>query len=152
MPAEVLLDAIGQVTGVGEKFIGWPEGYRAIQVWDSSLASYFFRIFGRPKRFTVCECERSNEPSITPALHLINSTEISSKLRSRSGHAYALATSSLSPVEVIEEIYLGSLARYPRPSEREAMLSAFADGRDRRQAVEDVLWAVINSKSFIYNH
>src|SRR5262249_28610592 len=68
LPAEVLLDAICQATGVPEKFNGWPEGYRAIQIWDNRMPSYFFRIFGRPVRASVCECERSNEPSISQAL------------------------------------------------------------------------------------
>ena len=79
----MLLDAVCQVTGVPEKFNGWPEGYRAIQVWDNRMPSYFFRIFGRPVRCSVCECERSNEPSITQALHLMNSAEITDKMRAR---------------------------------------------------------------------
>ncbi|HND53821.1 MAG TPA: DUF1549 domain-containing protein, partial [Pirellulaceae bacterium] len=76
LPAEVLLDAVCQTTGVPEKFNGWPLGVRSIEVWDNRMPSYFFRIFGRPARATVCECERSNEPSISQALHLLNSPEI----------------------------------------------------------------------------
>ena len=80
LPAEVLLDALCQATGVGEKFNGWPQGHRAIQVWDNRMPSYFFRIFGRPVRYSVCECERSSEPSITQALHLMNSPEVGGKI------------------------------------------------------------------------
>ncbi|MCC6511097.1 MAG: DUF1549 domain-containing protein, partial [Pirellulaceae bacterium] len=80
LPAEVLLDAISQSTGVPEEFNGWPVGYRAIQVWDNHMPSYFFRIFGRPVRATVCECERSDEPSIAQALHLLNSPELFAKI------------------------------------------------------------------------
>ena len=76
-----------QTTGVQEKFNGTPEGTRAIQLWDNRMPSYFFRIFGRPVRASVCECERSNEPSISQALHLMNSEEIMSKIRARSGAA-----------------------------------------------------------------
>jgi hypothetical protein len=85
VPAEVLLDSISQTTGVPEKFNGWPEGIRSIQVWDNRMPSYFFRIFGRPVRATVCECERSNEPSISQALHLLNSPEVNQKIAHRHG-------------------------------------------------------------------
>ncbi len=158
LPAEVLLDAIAQVTGIGEKFDGWPAGFRSIQVWDSRMPSYFFRIFGRPLRVSVCECERSNEPSISQALHLLNSPELLEKLQARDGNCYRLATSERSPAQIIDEVFLTALARFPSDSERAAMLVAFDSfedqtaGRDRRQATEDVVWAVINSKGFIYNH
>src|SRR5262249_16655273 len=110
IPAEVLLDAISQATGVPEKFNGWPEGYRAIQLWDNRMPSYFFRIFGRPVRATVCECERSSEPSIAQALHLMNSPEILSKIRAPGGTARRLAESSRSAGQIIEELYLATLS------------------------------------------
>ena len=152
MPAEVLLDAICQTTGVPEKFNGWPLGVRSIEVWDNRMPSYFFRIFGRPVRATVCECERSNEPSISQALHLLNSPEVNEKIGDRHGVARRLAESPLSSEEITDEIYLGTLSRFPTPEERTLMKSAFeAAGADRRQAVEDVLWAVLNTKEFLYN-
>jgi hypothetical protein len=153
LPAEVLLDAICQVTGVPEKFNGWPEGYRAIQVWDNRMPSYFFRIFGRPVRASVCECERSQEPSIAQALHLMNSPEIADKIRARTGTARRLTDSIKAPRDVVDELYLATLARYPSDRERAVMLDVFAQsGDDRRAAVEDVLWALVNSKEFLYNH
>jgi hypothetical protein len=153
IPAEVLLDAICQATGVPEKFSGWPEGYRAIQVWDNRMPSYFFRIFGRPVRASVCECERSNEPSIAQALHLMNSEEIMSKIKDRNGAARKLAKSGKEPAAIIDEFYLGTLSRYPTDAERAVMLRVFAEaGEDRRAAVEDVLWALLNTRSFVYNH
>jgi hypothetical protein len=153
LPAEVLLDAICQVTGVPEKFNGWPEGYRAIQVWDNRMPSYFFRIFGRPVRASVCECERSEEPSIAQALHLMNSPEIADKIRARTGTARRLADAGKPPREVVDELYLATLARYPSDRERAIMLDVFTQsGEDRRAAVEDVLWALVNSKEFLYNH
>src|SRR5439155_18644201 len=130
-----------QVTGVPERFNGWPEGYRALQIWDKRLPSYFFRIFGRPMRASVCECERSNEPSITQALHLMNSAEIADKIRARSGTARRLADSTKPSAEVIDELYLMTLARFPSERERTVMQEAFtAPGADRRAATEDVLW------------
>jgi hypothetical protein len=153
LPAEVLLDAISQATGVPEKFNGWPAGYRAIQVWDNRMPSYFFRIFGRPVRASVCECERSNEPSIAQALHLMNSEEITSKIHDRQGTARKLARSKLMPREIIDELYLGTLSRYPSETERARMLQVFTDaGTDRQATVEDVLWALLNSRGFVYNH
>ena len=83
MPAEVLLDAISQVTGSPEKFNGWPEGVRAIQVWDNRMPSYFLKIFGRPVRASVCECERSNEPSMAQALHIANGDTLNQKLEAK---------------------------------------------------------------------
>jgi hypothetical protein len=153
MPAEVLLDAISQTTGVPEKFNGVPEGYRAIQLWDNRIPSYFFQIFGRPLRASVCECERSNEPSITQALHLMNSQEIAEKIRAKTGTARKLADSKKSPAEVIEELYLTCLARFPGEQEKAIMLKVFAEaGTDRRAATEDVLWALLNTKEFLFNH
>lgn len=153
LPAEVLLDALSQTTGVPEKFNGWPEGVRSIQVWDNRMPSYFFRIFGRPARVSVCECERSHEPSISQALHLLNSPEVNDKLSSRGGVARRLASSPKSDTEIVEEIYLGTLSRFPTERERSVVLSAFsAEETPRHQAIEDVLWAVLNTKEFLYNH
>lgn len=151
LPAEVLLDAISQSTGVPEKFNGWPEGYRAVQVWDNRMPSYFFRIFGRPVRATVCECERSGQPSISQALHLLNSPEIAAKIGHRRGRARKLAASTMSPADIIEELYLTTLSRLPTEDERALMSQAFESG-DRRAAAEDILWALMNSKEFVFNH
>jgi len=153
LPAEVLLDAVCQATGVPEKFNGWPTGVRAIQVWDNRMPSYFFRIFGRPVRASVCECERSSEPSISQALHLMNAPEIQDKLAHRRGTARAWADSSRPLAELADEIYLATLARFPSAAERELFLETVEDTREgRRQAVEDLLWAVLNTKDFLYNH
>lgn len=153
MPAEVLLDAICQTTGVPEKFAGWPLGYRAVQVWDNRMPSYFFRIFGRPVRATVCECERSNEPSIAQALHLINSPEMNDKLRAPSGLARRLADQKLSPDALLDEIFLATLSRFPAADERVNFRSLLVEpGADQGAAVEDILWTLLNSKEFLYIH
>jgi hypothetical protein len=117
------------------------------------MPSYFFRIFGRPVRASVCECERSNEPSIAQALHLMNSEEIMSKIHDRQGTARKLANSKLTPREIVDELYLGTLSRHPNDAERKLMLRVFEDaGADRQAAAEDVLWALLNTRSFVYNH
>jgi hypothetical protein len=153
MPAEVLLDAICQVSGRPEQFNGWPEGYRAIQIWDNRLPSYFFQIFGRPQRVSVCECERGNEPSIAQALHLMNSPESVRKIRHRDGRAAGLSRTSLAADKLIEELYLAALSRYPSPEEVILLLEAFNSPESvRRQAVEDVMWVLLNTREFVYNH
>jgi hypothetical protein len=153
LPAEALLDAICQATGIPEKFNGWPDGYRAIQIWDNRMPSYFFTIFGRPVRATVCECERSGEPSISQALHLLNSPEITAKIQHRDGTARRLTNSELTADEIIDELYLTTLSRFPNDEERSLMREAFSNSETARvEAVEDVLWALLNTKEFIFNH
>ncbi|MDA1049405.1 MAG: DUF1549 domain-containing protein [Planctomycetota bacterium] len=153
LPAEVLLDAISQCTEIPEKFNGWPDGYRAIQVWDNRMPSYFFRIFGRPVRASVCECERSGEPSIAQSLHLLNSPEIMVKVQDRHGKARKLASSDLTADAIIDELYLSMLSRLPSSEERSLMRQPFGDpDSDRRAAVEDIQWALLNSKDFMFNH
>jgi len=153
MSAEVLLDAISQATGISESFNGWPEGYRAIQVWDNRMPNYFFRIFGKPQRVSVCECERGTEPSIAQALHLMNAPETMSKLRSRFGAVRRLVESNLSESEIVDELYLSTLSRFPTTDERELMVGVFDDPASSRQtAVEDILWTLINTREFVFNH
>jgi hypothetical protein len=152
LPAEVLLDAVCQVTGVPEKFNGTPEGVRAIQLWDNRMPSYFLALFGRPARTSVCECERSTEPSIAQALHLQNSPEIEAKVRSRRGVARKLADGELSPTAIVEELYLSTHSRFPTKAEQAVLLKLF-DGKEaltRREATEDALWTLLNTKGFLY--
>ena len=150
LAAEVLLDAICQATGSPEKFNGWPLGYRAIQVWDSQMPSYFFRVFGRPTRTSVCQCERSNDPSIAQVLHLMNSPEILGKIQSAGGRARRLAGSQKPVGGIIEDLYLATLSRFPKPEEVAAISESLpGQASDRRAAVEDLLWALVNSHEFL---
>ncbi len=152
LPAEVLLDAINQAAGTTEKLIGWPKGYRAIQVWDNRMPSYFFRIFGRPLRASVCQCERGDEPSIAQALHLMNSPEVAEKVQSRTGRAREIAESGLPQDQMVETLYLATLSRFPTNAEQDVFSEAFQNAAsDPRPAVEDVLWTLLNTKEFMYN-
>lgn len=152
IPAEVLLDAISQTTAVPEEFNGWPRGYRAIQIWDNKLPSHFMEVFGRPTRQTVCACERGTEPSIAQALHLMNSSDTTDKVQSRHGRAYQLSNSPLTSDEIIEELYLTTLSRLPTTEERDLMSTPFLEATSRREAIEDVLWTLLNTKEFVFNH
>jgi len=152
LAAEVLLDAISQATGIPEEFNGWPRGYRAIQVWDNKLPSDFLEVFGRPRRQTVCDCERGSEPSMAQAMHLMNAPGTMDKIQHRAGRAAALAATKLTPDEIVDELYLATLARFSTDAERKLMLKTFADSSDRREAVEDILWMLLNTKEFVFNH
>ncbi|MBL8810535.1 MAG: DUF1553 domain-containing protein [Planctomycetaceae bacterium] len=152
IPAEVLLDAVSQVTGVPESFNGWPEGYRAIQVWDNKLPSQFLEVFGRPMRQSVCACERGTEPSIAQALHLMNSAGTMDKIQSERGTVARLAKSDLSPEQLIDEVYLSALSRFPSAAERTLMLQTFAESGNRRECLEDVVWTLLNTREFVFNH
>lgn len=152
LPAEVLLDAISQATEVPEEFPGWPRGYRAIQLWDNRLPSSFMETFGRPARQTVCSCERGVEPSIAQALHLLNAPNLAEKISSRDGRTSRLAASSLSMEKVVEELCLATLSRYPSDAERSHLLTAIAEAPSRQEAVEDILWTLLNTKEFLFNH
>ena len=126
---------------------------RAIQLWDNRIPSDFLALFGRPARISVCECERSGSPSIAQALHLMNAPELAAKVHSRKGTARRLADSKMTPDEIIDELYLGTVSRRPTKTEKDALLELFADkGSTRREATEDALWALLNLKEFVTNH
>jgi len=153
LPAEVLLDAICQATGIGEKFGGVPYGSRAIQLWDSDVAHYFLKLFGRPVRKTACECERNAEASIAQVLHLLNSPEIQAKLSHESGALAKLERTIPENSALVEELYLTCYSRFPTDKEREvAERHMRVSNASRRAAVEDLQWSMINSLEFIFNH
>ena len=153
LPAEVLLDAVCDVTGEPEVFTGMPPGTRAVQLWDNRLPSVFLETFGRPQRKTVCSCERLGDSTLSQVLHLLNSPAIHDKLTSPTGRATRLAASDLPPERIVRELYLAALSRPPRADELEAALAAFASPEATRQtATEDVLWSVMNSAEFVLNH
>jgi hypothetical protein len=157
LSAEVLLDAISTATGSPPEFPGLPKGVRAVQMWDSEWSlqwqSYFLNAFGRPPRTSPCECERSQEPTIAQVLHLMNAPEIQAQLAGRDGRAHRLAATPRTDAQVIEELFLAAYARRPTPKEQEAALALFAkSGDDRSRAAEDLLWALINTTEFVFNH
>ena len=152
MEAEVLLDAISQVTGRPEKFEGVPAGSRAIELWDSSVPNYFLKVFGRPVRATACECERVSEPTISQVLHVINSPAIQKKLSHQDGRIRTIAAEIADNKDAIEEIYLTCFARYPTAEEFAAAIGYLEQAEDRQLGLEDVAWSVLNSLEFLFNH
>jgi hypothetical protein len=153
MDAEVLLDAVCQTTGVDEKFAGVPAGTRAVQLWDSRVTHYFLKLFGRPIRTTACSCERNVEPNVGQVLHLLNSPELQAKLEHRGGRLAHMADDVRDPNRLADELYLTFLARFPTAEER-STASAYLQrpGTDRRQAVQDLAWSLMNTLEFTFNH
>ena len=153
LPAEVLLDAINALCGVTEDFEGLPAGTRATQLLDDGFDTpgRFLATFGRPRRATVCECERALEPSLPQSLHLLNSVEIEHKVSSPDGRAARWASEPRPDLERVEELYLLAFSRHPTTDERAACLNHLASRREQnrlRQGFEDLIWAVVNTKEF----
>ena len=151
--AEVLLDAIDQLTGVKTRFGGLPQEVRAVQLPDSGVNNYFLTVFGRPQGDSACECERSSEANLAQSLHLLNSSEINSKITSGNSLARRLAADKRPDAEKVKELYLRAYARYPSQEELEVALQYIEKHKNQKHvAYEDILWTLINTKEFLFNH
>jgi Protein of unknown function (DUF1553)/Protein of unknown function (DUF1549) len=157
LSAEVLLDAINNVTGSPDPFAGVPKGSKAVQLPDEGFASYFLDVFGRPKRESVCECERSSEANLSQTLHLLNSGEIQAKLAYRAGNVarWADGADTRTDREKIVELYRLCYSRRPTDEESD-VCSTHIERRKAenkpRQGYEDLVWTLINTKEFLFNH
>lgn len=160
LPAEALLDAVSQVTGVATEFPGYPAGMRAMQLPDARVNSYFLTIFGKPPRFATCECERTAEPSVTQALHAINGDTINQKLRATGGLVDSFLKLGATDETIITHLYLSAFSRQPDKEEINRLLALMNENKEsgktsteaRRLAIEDLAWAVLTSKEFMFNH
>ena len=152
--AEVLLDAIDQVTGTSTSFGAIPAGTRAIQLPDNGFNSYFLTVFGRPESSSACECERSSEANLAQSLHLLNSGEIQGKLTSGAGRAATFATDANKPAEAkIRELYLLAFSREPSTDETAIAVAHIEKNKaEPKRAFEDIVWALLNTKEFLFNH
>ena len=150
--AEVMLDGICQVTGTQENFGGLPKGIRTIQLPDESVGSYFLDVFGRPQRETACECERPREANLAQTLHLLNSTDVQNKVGNGTGRLAGLLKEKKDDSALIEELYLWTFGRTPRAEETKTVLEYVSQQKDRKAAFEDLLWALMNTKEFLFNH
>lgn len=153
--AEVMVDAVSHATGSPTTFAGLPRDRhapkRALELPDESFASYFLDVFGRPQRITACECERVSEANLAQVLHLLNSDEVQGKLSRPDGRAERLSRYLISDDERIDELFLQVMSRRPTEKEREtahAQLEKHAG--NHKQAYENLIWALINTKEFLF--
>jgi hypothetical protein len=164
--AEVLLDAYSEVTHVPSEFVTdlrnqnrglgdkYPAGIRALQLPDTKTFSYFLKAFGRPEREKTCECERSNTPSMAQVLHLVNGETVNKKLAAQGSVVSEKLQAKVAPADLIEDAYLSALSRPPTAVEKEKLAAALKEAPDqeKRAALEDVYWAILSSKEFLFNH
>jgi hypothetical protein len=157
--AEQLLDAIGQATGVREKFAGFPIGLRAAELPDGEYQNRFLTAFGRPARALACACERDGDSNLGQALELVGGEAIEAQLHSPDGRVMRLLSASASTGDeaaadsaLVEELFLATLSRFPGEQERRELIERLSLAPDRRAAVEDILWALINHPEFLFQH
>ena len=160
MPAEVLIDAIADATGVPNNYGRLPKDqpHRAVGQampslrYGSTRGGYPMKIFGRPDREKACDCERSNEPSVAQALYLINDIEVLGKLDDKNGRLPKLLKSIEYDRKLITELYLTTLARFPTDKELDIQLEHVAAASSRAEGMKDVLWTLLNVREFVFIH
>jgi hypothetical protein len=157
LKAEVLLDAFSQVLDVPTVFPGdrggkFPTGTRAIELPDENVSVHFLDVFGRPDRRSACECERTDDPALAQALELVSSKEIQRKLSEKAGYATRLATNGKSHSENIPRLFLRVFARRPDEIELRTALEYLESESDRNVAYQSLLWALLATNEFLFNH
>ncbi|MCS6865608.1 MAG: DUF1553 domain-containing protein [Gemmataceae bacterium] len=152
LTAEQLLDAICDFTAVPEKFPGLPTGTRAIQLPDGEINHPFLKAFGQPARELACECERESDGNLAQALQLINGPTVNDKVRHPNNRLGQLLAAKRSDEDILTELYFAALARAPFEEEKRIALQHVAQRNDKRKAWEDVMWALINTREFLFRH
>lgn len=152
LSAEQLLDAICQVTDVPEAFAGMPAGTRAVELPSPPTDHYFLKVFGQPQREMACQCERSSDSNLSQALQMINGPTVHNKLRADNGRIHRMIKENKSDDEIVTTLYLAALCRKPVEAELSAAKKHIAASMDRTLALEDVGWAILNSKEFLFQH
>jgi hypothetical protein len=149
--AEMFLDCISEVTETKNKFPGLPVGARAVQIADGGVSTYFLSTFGRATRETVCSCEVKLEPTLSQSLHLMNGETSTQKIQAGDVIGRRL-TAKKAPKEIIEELYVRCLSRKPLVQELAKLEAVLAAEPDKKKGLEDVFWALLNSREFMFNH
>ena len=166
--AEVLLDAVSQVTNVATEFTQvrfpgadvrktdfYPTGTRAIQLYDSAVDSYFLQTFGRNQRRITCECERSDEPSMVQVLHISNGDTVNQKLQVRDNQLHHWMENFTDDQMMVEDVFITCLSRFPTEKELHEVLNLFrgmTKDEERRELLEDLVWGIVSSREFLFNH
>jgi hypothetical protein len=151
MMAEVLLDSLDQACGTRTEFNKVRQGTRAVGLPHDGFDSFFLAVFNRPDRVTACECARSGGASLPQVLHLANSSEVEDKIAADDGRVVRLVNAKVPTAKAVEELYLAALARYPTREERQ-VVEEMLKGREPKRVLEDLLWSLLNSREFLFNH
>jgi len=151
IPAEMLLDCVSQATETKDKFRGLPLGARAVQIADGQTSNYFLTTFGRSPRETVCACEAKTDPTLSQALNLINGNTVQNKMRQGGVIGQTLAAGK-TPQQIIETLYVRCLTRKPSEEETKRLMQIVASAPTAQEGLDDVFWAVLNSREFLFNH
>jgi hypothetical protein len=152
LTAEQVADAADSATGTREKYVGLPTGTRAIQLPDPKVRSYLLDVFGRPPRQISCECERTATPNIAQALHLLNGDTLNKKIADPTGRVEQLLNAKTPPAKIVEELYLVTLSRPPHADESAKALEWIGRAPSPREGAQDLLWVLMNSREFLFNH
>lgn len=153
IPAEALLDTLIQATAVPENFPGVPAGFRAAQLPDANSENAFLRLFGKSQRMEACECEKDTGSNMLQALHFLNSKSIQGRVLNPNGRAAILVREKKADKDVVTEVYLWSLARHPSDAEMKVSLDYLKAHAERRtEAIQDLFWAILNSRDFVLVH
>lgn len=152
LAAEPLLDAIDRATGTQTKFTKLPLGTRAIELPDAQYGDYFLNVFAKPLRASLCECERSPDENLAQALHTLNGEVLASKIAAGDGRIAKLLETKVPHETIVEEIYLATLNRPPSEAELAASQTFLAESPSPKECYEDLLWALLNSKHFLFVH
>jgi hypothetical protein len=153
IPAEALLDSLVQATGIPEGFPGAPGGFRAAQLPDGEIDSPFLRLFGKPQRMDACECERDNGSNMLQALHFINGKSILDRVQNPGARPALLLAQKFTDEQLVTELYLWCLSRRPKDAEKKLSLEFLKSYKEKRaEAMQDLAWALLNSKDFLLAH
>jgi len=153
MRAEVLADAVSNVTNTPTKYQGLPLGARAVQIADGTVSNYFLTTFGRASRETVCSCEVKMEPTLSQALHFMNGDAAHENIKKGKVVADMINKEKKTDQEIITELYLRCFARTPNQNEMDLVLKQIGEaGEARKEVLEDLFWALLNAKEFYFNH
>src|SRR5262245_52249068 len=150
--AEQLADALDFATGTLEKYQGLPLGTRAIQLPDTKVRSFLLDVFGRPARQITCECERTMQPNIAQAMHLLNGDFLNKKIEAPAGRIETLVKANKALPGAIEDLYLATLCRAPKAEELAKAEEAIKTAPSVKEGLQDLLWVLLNSREFLFNH
>jgi hypothetical protein len=152
MIAEVLLDAVDQACGTRTQFSGMSRTARAVDLPHEGFGNYFLDVFDRPPRSSACECARSSGANLSQVLHLAFSADMERKIREGNGRIAKLVEKKTTPEQAVVDLYLAAFARTPSANERKIAIDHLRREPDLRRGLEDLLWVLVNTREFMFNH